>query len=101
VALLTARVDVAPVEGESRSELRTGRGGRVAVPDARLGPDRFLDTGLPFVQPQVPGARPRTNVLVSAVPSKELGDLVLTLNAERVGERGEFRFAVPRPAFAP
>lgn len=81
------------------SKLVSHRG--IPIPEAQLGPEISLQTGLPYTQRVLPNAKPRAGVLVFSSPVREAGDLMLVLDADRVGETGTFTFHIPRTAFAP
>jgi hypothetical protein len=78
-------------------ELTTARGGKLGR--GLLGPGATLRTGLPYKQPLPADGTPRIDVLVFASPPDEAGELQLTLDAERVGETGKFKLAIPASAW--
>ena len=68
---------------------------------ARFGMGVGLQTGLPHLQVVQATGKSCFDVMVFAVPGRESGDLLLSLNAERVGEIGTFVFLLPATAIKP
>lgn len=69
------------------------------IPQARLGLGHSFRTDIPFTQVVAPGEKPRAGILVYEVPSRDVGEVVLVLDAARVGETGSFTFRIPQSAF--
>ena len=77
----------------SYAEVTTVRG--TTLGKALLGPGSALRTGLPYKQVLPPDGTPRTDIVVFAAPPEGTADLRLTLDAERLGEMGKFKFSIP------
>jgi len=80
----------------SYADVATARG--LQLGRALLGPGASLRTGLPYKQVVPPDGTPRTEIVVFAAPPDDPGDLHLSLDAERVGEKGKFKITIPAKA---
>jgi hypothetical protein len=77
----------------SCAEVTTVRGTQLGR--ALLGPGATLRTGLPYKQALPADGTARSDLVVFAAPPEDTSDLRLSLDAERVGQAGSFKFAIP------
>lgn len=76
----------------------TDRRGRT-LSGNQLGPGEAFRFGSPYNQTVVPNGTPVYDILGFTVPPVEVGELLLTLSAERVSESGRVQFAIPASAW--